>query len=54
MSTQHKLEEENLPEYHSTKFYPVRIGEVFKDRYKVLGKLGYGSLSTVWLARDLV
>ena len=34
-------------------FYPVCIGEVFEDRYQVLGKLGFGSNSTVWFCRDL-
>ncbi|PSK53401.1 hypothetical protein B9Z65_8956 [Elsinoe australis] len=28
------------------------IGEVFHNRYKVIGKLGYGSASTVWLGHD--
>lgn len=32
---------------------PVHVGSVFKDcRYKVHGKLGSGSFSTVWLAWD--
>ncbi|RMY68888.1 hypothetical protein D0863_06816, partial [Hortaea werneckii] len=26
---------------------------VFQDRYRVIGKLGYGSTSTVWLCHDL-
>ena len=48
-----KLEEENWEWYKPGLFYPVRIGEVFQSRYQVLGKLGYGSRSTVWLCRDL-
>ncbi|KAI4144712.1 MAG: hypothetical protein L6R39_004062 [Caloplaca ligustica] len=48
-----KLEEENWEWYKPGFFYPVRIGEVFKSRYQVLGKLGYGSCSTAWLCRDL-
>jgi serine/threonine-protein kinase SRPK3 len=33
----------------------VSIGDVFAGgRYKVLHKLGFGSLSTIWLARDSV
>lgn len=47
------VEEEGLPEYNATHFYPVRLGEVFVDRYQVVTKLGYGSSSTIWLARDL-
>jgi hypothetical protein len=34
-------------------FYPVRIGEIFDSRYKVVGKLGYGAYSTVWLCRNV-
>ena len=47
------LEEESFPWYGQEIFYPVRIGEVFKSRYQVIGKLGYGSVSTAWLCRDL-
>lgn len=46
------LEEETLLHYSLRAFYPVKVGETFKRRYKVLGKLGYGSSSTVWLAID--
>jgi len=48
-----KIEEETLPDYLPEWFYPVQIGEVFASRYQVVGKLGYGTTSTVWLARDL-
>lgn len=48
-----KYEEEQLKWYTPGKFYPVRIGEVFDRRYQVVGKLGYGAYSTVWLCRDL-
>jgi hypothetical protein len=48
-----KIEEETLPDYLAERFYPVRIGEVLASRYQVVGKLGYGMTSTVWLARDL-
>lgn len=48
------IEEESIPNYKAQKYYPVRIGEVFNDRYQVVGKLGYGSSSTVWLCRDLM
>ena len=43
-----------LPDdYGPGKLHPVQFGDVFKDmRYKVLRKLGAGSFSTVWLARD--
>ncbi|KAF2019621.1 kinase domain protein [Aaosphaeria arxii CBS 175.79] len=47
------FEEESLPWYNPNQFYPVRIGEILDSRYKVLGKLGYGAYSTVWLCRDV-
>lgn len=47
------VEEETIREYSSKHYYPVYIGQVFKDRYQTIGKLGYGSASTVWLCRDL-
>lgn len=48
-----KIEEETLPDYLAARYYPVHIGEVFASRYQVVGKLGFGVSSTVWLARDL-
>ncbi|KAK2764421.1 hypothetical protein FQN54_009115 [Arachnomyces sp. PD_36] len=49
-----KLEEEAFEDYYSSgKYYPVRIGEVLASKYQVVGKLGFGVSSTVWLARDL-
>ncbi|MCJ1399440.1 hypothetical protein MMC11_002642 [Xylographa trunciseda] len=49
-----RVEEESLPEYAAAGFYDVRIGQVFNSRYQVVGKLGYGANSTVWLSRDLI
>ena len=34
-------------------YHPVRIGEMYKNRYKIVCKLGWGHFSTVWLAHDL-
>ncbi|KAJ4326722.1 hypothetical protein N0V84_002838 [Fusarium piperis] len=48
-----KVEEEELPDYVAERFYPVRLGEVFHGRYQAVTKLGFGSSSTIWLARDL-
>ena len=47
------VEEETLPYYKSEHYYTVNIGEVYKARYEVAGKLGYGAYSTSWLCRDL-
>ena len=47
------MEEEKTPYYDILRFYPSRIGEVLNDRYQIATKLGYGTNSTVWLARDL-
>ncbi|KAL5315917.1 hypothetical protein ACEPPN_016791 [Leptodophora sp. 'Broadleaf-Isolate-01'] len=49
-----KIEEETLPFYNPMLFYPVRIGEVFGNRYQVVAKLGYGTTSTTWLCHDLL
>lgn len=48
-----RIEEETFPDYVASRYYPAYIGEVFRDRYQVVGKLGYGASSTVWLARDM-
>lgn len=47
------IEEETVPDYVASRYYPVRIGEVFQDRYQAVSKLGFGTSSTAWLARDL-
>lgn len=47
------VEEETLPGYVASRYYPTRIGEILQDRYQIVGKLGFGVTSTVWLARDL-
>lgn len=48
-----RVEEETIPGYVAARYYPVRIGEILGRRYQVVGKLGFGVTSTVWLARDL-
>ena len=47
------IEEEKTPYYDPKRFYPTRLGEVLNGRYQVTTKLGYGTSSTLWLARDL-
>lgn len=53
MDANQLIEEEEIPDYRADRFYPMRLGEVFEDRYQVLAELGFGSSSTTWLARDL-
>ena len=44
---------EDLEDYRKGGYHPVRIGDVYSERrYRVIHKLGFGSYSTVWLARD--
>lgn len=45
-------EEQTLPRFFQRRYYPVRIGQLFNGRYRILTKLGYGANSTVWLTRD--
>jgi len=45
------FEEEGEPGFG--KFYPMTLGEVINGKYKVVGKLGYGSISTIWCCRNL-
>ena len=47
------LEKEQFEEFKSGRYCPVNIGDVFASKYQVVGKLGFGVTSTVWLARDL-
>jgi serine/threonine-protein kinase SRPK3 len=47
------LEEEQFNEFKKGIYYPTNIGDVFASKYQVVGKLGFGVTSTVWLARDL-
>lgn len=49
----HAIDEETLPGYVASQYYPARIGEAIRERYQVIGKLGFGSTSTAWLARDM-
>ncbi|KAI6088054.1 kinase-like domain-containing protein [Hypoxylon rubiginosum] len=43
---------ERLERYVPGGYHPVHIGDQFHNRYRVLHKLGHGSYSTTWLARD--
>lgn len=46
------LEEETLSHYDASSYYPVHIGQTFRNRYEVAVKLGFGGSSTVWLCHD--
>lgn len=35
-------------------YHPIYIGDVLNHRYHVVHKLGFGSYSTTWLARDMI
>ena len=44
--------EEGRKGYRKGGYHPVKIGEIYKNRYVVVKKLGWGHFSTVWLAKD--
>ncbi|KAL5361430.1 protein kinase [Aspergillus floccosus] len=50
---QEPVDEELCPGYDSASFYPANPGEVLAERFQLLVKIGWGSQSTVWLARDI-
>lgn len=43
---------EPLDEYRLGGYHPIHIGDQLSERFTVLDKLGWGSASTVWLAKD--
>ncbi|EHA26968.1 hypothetical protein ASPNIDRAFT_172257 [Aspergillus niger ATCC 1015] len=45
---------EKMEYYRAGGYHPVTIGDRFHDRYRVVHKLGHGTYSTIWLARDEV
>lgn len=44
--------EEGRENYKKGGYHPVKIGDVFNNRYTVISKLGWGHFSTVWLCED--
>lgn len=46
-------DQEPAEDYRVGGYHPVRPTETYGERFKVLGKLGWGVYSTVWLADDL-
>lgn len=53
LNTSELVEEEKTPYYDTRFYYPARLGDILAGRYQLATKLGHGSSSTVWLARDL-
>ncbi|KAJ9580487.1 hypothetical protein L9F63_024337, partial [Diploptera punctata] len=47
-------EQEDPRDYCRGGYHPVKIGDLFHNRYHVVRKLGWGHFSTVWLCWDLV
>lgn len=47
------LDEERFAHFKQGQYYPANIGDVLDSKYQIVGKLGFGTNSTVWLARDL-
>lgn len=45
---------ERMEFYQYGGYHPVEIGDYFHDRYRVIHKLGHGTYSTIWLARDKI
>ncbi|KAM0232621.1 hypothetical protein ACHAPO_007778 [Fusarium lateritium] len=45
---------EPVERYEEGLYYPICIGEVLANRYRVEHKLGHGGFSTVWMAKDMV
>ncbi|EUD64547.1 CMGC/SRPK protein kinase [Plasmodium inui San Antonio 1] len=46
-------DDEGSDEYCKGGYHPVKINEVYNNRYRIEGKLGWGHFSTVWVATDL-
>mmetsp|Transcript_3910 Transcript_3910/g.9475 ORF Transcript_3910/g.9475 Transcript_3910/m.9475 type:complete len:1074 (+) Transcript_3910:420-3641(+) len=45
-------EDEGEDGYKPGGYHPVKIGEVYNQRYVVIKKLGWGHFSTVWMVKD--
>lgn len=44
---------EQIEDYRPGGFHPVHFGDLlYNGQYEIIRKLGYGSFSTVWLAKD--
>lgn len=45
-------EQESREDYRRGGYHPVKIGDLFLQRYHVIRKIGWGHFSTVWLCFD--
>lgn len=45
-------EDEGEDGYKPGGYHPVKLGEVYNQRYVVIKKLGWGHFSTVWMVKD--
>lgn len=43
---------ETLDRYRPGGYHPVTVGEQLGGRYSLVHRLGFGSYSTIWLARN--
>ena len=46
-------QQEDASDYIKGGYHPVKVGDVFENRYHVIRKLGWGHFSTVWLCWDI-
>lgn len=51
--TSEEEEQESSEDYRRGGYHPVKIGDLFLQRYHVIRKIGWGHFSTVWLCFDL-
>lgn len=49
---EHISDVERLDGYRPGGYHPVRLNDRLHGRYSIVEKLGHGSYSTIWLARD--
>ncbi|XP_061178750.1 SRSF protein kinase 3-like isoform X3 [Saccostrea echinata] len=47
-------EQEDPEDYQKGGYHPVKIGDLFNNKYHVIRKLGWGHFSTVWLCWDMI
>ncbi|KAK9369044.1 kinase-like domain-containing protein [Lipomyces kononenkoae] len=43
---------EKLERYRQGGYHPITVGDHLHDRYRIIHKLGFGTYSTTWLAKD--